>query len=517
MHNKNAGEKLNRFGAREEPSHEEVNSHLKIAGLEAREGERIIAKPVRIEEIFPDPLQPRRAIPSSVRRTHDYVNNPKDVMKVLVSWQAKAQNEGGVKIDVNKVIGGDAEIELADDAPTVLVNFVKLMKLAGSIHETGLLQPIKISEREEGGYVVVLGERRLLAHHMLKMVYGAKYERIPAIVDNYDIWAQAAENGVRQELNAIQTARQVCRLIMDFYWKPEEFEDFSAMVFAGESDRRYWNQVANGNAYPLNANQYEKIFSHTDLNSKHQISQYRRIVRDLNDEEWAQAEDEGWSEGRIRVYIANKTAPTRLTAVNPDEDEETLTTVKVDEDNPHPVDLRSHAPSPLRNEGEQSAGVRRIPSVRDDQWDDDEDYRSTGAHTPPARDFHELSGVRKVAPQQSPQVERERATYIGSDAPPVLDDATFLVTDIEIEALVGLAADIAKNRGEMNAWEIISWLVGLSTDHFPHYGGDVDTLNDEVLVAVDTVKTVIEDVLDRLENWQVERITSEFEDAHGLR
>jgi hypothetical protein len=116
-----------------------------------------------------------------------------------------------------------------------------------------------------------------------------------------------------------------------------------------------------------------------------------------------------------------------------------------------------------------------------------------------------------------PEAPRERGTYIGSDAPPVLDDATFLVTDIEIEALVGLAADIAKSRGEMNAWEIISWLVGLSTDNFSHYGGDVDALNEEVLGAVDMVKVVIEDVLDRLENWQVERITSEFEDAHGLR
>ncbi|MEQ9027536.1 MAG: ParB N-terminal domain-containing protein [Aggregatilineales bacterium] len=495
MHNKNAGEKLNRFGARDEPSHEDVNSHLKIAGLEAREGERIIAKPVRIEEIFPDPLQPRRAIPSSVRRTHDYVNNPKDVMKVLVSWQAKAQTEGGVKINVNKVIAGDEEIELKEDAPAVLVNFVKLMKLAGSIHETGLLQPIKISERDEGGYVVVLGERRLLAHHMLRMVYGAKYERIPAIVDNYDIWAQAAENGVRQELNAIQTARQVCRLIMDFYWKPGEFEDFGAMVFAGESDRRYWNQVSNGNVYRLNEDQRAKIYGHTDLNSKNQISQYRRIVRDLTDEEWVRADDEGWSENFIREFIQGKNAEETLTTVNLDEDEETLTTVKVD--------------PPTRP---------TIPPARPmSQWDDDEDYRSTGAYTPPARDFHELSGVRKVAPQQSPQVDRERATYIGSDAPPVLDDAVFLVTDIEIEAVVGLAADIAKNREEMNAWEIISWLLRLDTDNFSHYDGDVDALNDELLVAVDLVKNVIEDVLDRLENWQVERITSEFEDAHGLR
>lgn len=500
MHNRNAGEKLNRFGAKTEPSHEDVNSHLKIAGLEEREGERIIAKPVRIDEIYPDPLQPRRAIPSSVRRTHDYVNDPRDVMKVLISWQAKAQSEGGMKIDVNGVIAGDVEIDLKEDAPAVLVNFVKLMKLAGSIRESGLLQPIKISERAEGGYVVVLGERRLLAHHMLKMAYGAKYERIPAIVDTYDIWAQAAENGVRQELNAIQTARQVCRLIMDFYWKPDEFGDFASMVFAGESDRRYWNQVANGNAYPLNSNQYEKIFSHTDLNSKHQISQYRRIVRDLTDEEWTRAEDEGWSERHIRDYIQSKNEPVRLTTVNPDEDDETLTAVKVE--------------SPAR--------VNHVPPVRDDQWEDDEDYRPAPAtYTPPVeREYHDLSGVRKVAPsapQHQPEVPRERATYLPVDVPPALDDAVFMVTDVEIEALVGLAADIAKSRGDMRNWEVASWLVGLSTDHFPHYNRDRDALGTDLIAAVEVVKSLIGDVLDRLEGWQVERILEEFEDAHGLR
>lgn len=321
--------KLNRFAT--EVTNEDANPHLmKIAGLADKEGERVIAKPISIDEIHPDPLQPRRAIPSSVRKLYDYIGQPDKVVNVLTAWQGVAQKAGVIRLDVpamlNTGIPPDLFAHWEDmdgQPPAVLVSYVELVKLALSIREDGLLQPISIAERaKDGGYLVILGERRLLAHHLLNMyVDGQKFSKILAIVKPYDVWAQSAENGVRQDLNAVQTARQVCRLIMELHWRPNQFDEFEAMVLPGESDRRYWGQVANGNTYPLSADHYERIFSHTQLSSKAQISQYRRIVRDLTDEEWAQAEEEGWSERAIRDYIQGKNytpqGETRLTTVNP--------------------------------------------------------------------------------------------------------------------------------------------------------------------------------------------------------
>lgn len=82
----------------------------------------------------------------------------------------------------------------------------KLSELADSIKEQGILNPIHVYPDQEGGYIIITGERRYRASQI------AGRNTVPCIVHEYvtekDIKAlQLIENLQRENLSAIETAR----------------------------------------------------------------------------------------------------------------------------------------------------------------------------------------------------------------------------------------------------------------------------------------------------------------------
>ena len=88
--------------------------------------------------------------------------------------------------------------------PRKIFNGESLRELADSIEEHGLLQPIVVRENENGGYILIAGERRLRATKLLQK------EHIQAIVistEDYKMRELALiENVQREDLNPIDLA-----------------------------------------------------------------------------------------------------------------------------------------------------------------------------------------------------------------------------------------------------------------------------------------------------------------------
>ena len=89
-----------------------------------------------------------------------------------------------------------------------------LMELAGSIRAGGVIQPVVVRVRLGGGYELVAGERRWRAAKM------AGLQTVPAMVRELDDRNAAvltlAENLQREDLNAIEQAEGMQRLIREF-------------------------------------------------------------------------------------------------------------------------------------------------------------------------------------------------------------------------------------------------------------------------------------------------------------
>lgn len=89
-----------------------------------------------------------------------------------------------------------------------------LAELVGSIKEIGVLQPIVVRRKAEGGYELIMGERRLRASKE------AGLDAIPAIVrdtDDVDMLRDAlVENLHRSQLNPLEEAAAYQQLLEDF-------------------------------------------------------------------------------------------------------------------------------------------------------------------------------------------------------------------------------------------------------------------------------------------------------------
>jgi len=96
--------------------------------------------------------------------------------------------------------------------PRSIFNDEKIIELANSIKEHGILQPI-IVRKAEGGYEIIAGERRFRATKSLEI------DKIPAIIRDYDDVTTASvaiiENIQREDLTSIEEAfayRQLMKL-----------------------------------------------------------------------------------------------------------------------------------------------------------------------------------------------------------------------------------------------------------------------------------------------------------------
>ncbi len=91
----------------------------------------------------------------------------------------------------------------------------KLQELMSSIKEKGVVQPVLVREKAEGGYELIAGERRFRA------VKELGYQTIPAIVRKIDsgidiLELSLIENIQREGLNPIEEAHAYQRLIQEF-------------------------------------------------------------------------------------------------------------------------------------------------------------------------------------------------------------------------------------------------------------------------------------------------------------
>jgi len=100
------------------------------------------------------------------------------------------------------------------DQPRRRFDPAALQELADSIRAQGVVQPVVVRPAPEGGYELVAGERRWRAAQL------AGLQEIPAVVRRLDGREAAAvaliENIQREDLNALEQARALARLVEEF-------------------------------------------------------------------------------------------------------------------------------------------------------------------------------------------------------------------------------------------------------------------------------------------------------------
>jgi ParB family chromosome partitioning protein len=114
------------------------------------------------------------------------------------------------------------------DQPRKVFSDAEIQVLADSIQEKGLLQPILVKELEDGQIIIVSGERRFKAHHILER------ETIPAWFTTGNAEELAlVENLVREDLTAIETAEALKQLGDRLGDKPQA--DLARLIGKAES------------------------------------------------------------------------------------------------------------------------------------------------------------------------------------------------------------------------------------------------------------------------------------------
>lgn len=106
------------------------------------------------------------------------------------------------------------ELHPTQGQPRHIFDDEKLEELAQSIRELGVLEPILVRKRKEGGFQIIAGERRWRAAQRAGVL------EVPVVVrefsDTQAFEAALVENLQRADLNPIETARAFQRLLEDY-------------------------------------------------------------------------------------------------------------------------------------------------------------------------------------------------------------------------------------------------------------------------------------------------------------
>ena len=287
------GEKASRF----DQSVEDVNPHLRIAELENVEGDPIVARPIALDKIAPDPRQPRRAIPTAVRAVTPN-GSPADLLE---TWRQMATKSlGWATLDPTPIIMGTRDAIETDDATPLAANLLTLYGLAGSILKDGLLNPITVAPAPAGGYIIETGERRYLAYTLLNQYVDAgRYGKIPAQrMDTHDAFRQAVENTNRSALTAIEKARQLALLYMAMY-PDETFKPFEDCITPDGSDRPYYAQAVKLNS---RRGEGQRILDAMGISNRSSITMYKKLLT-LTDEQWIEGDARNASLNELLMQI----------------------------------------------------------------------------------------------------------------------------------------------------------------------------------------------------------------------
>ena len=130
----------------------------------------------------------------------------------LIPDEINEDNEGKLMISLNK-------IKSNIDQPRKSFDNEKIAELAESIKNHGIIQPLILKEND-GGYIIVAGERRWRAAKMVGL------KEVPAIVmdltEKQVLEISLIENIQRQDLNPIEEALAYKKLLSDFDMTQEE-------------------------------------------------------------------------------------------------------------------------------------------------------------------------------------------------------------------------------------------------------------------------------------------------------
>ncbi len=266
---------------------------------------RQVAKPISIFDIYPDPLQPRRAIPSPIRAHWD--GRPSTTGILFETWFRLAVEERGEDFKIEPFLFGLDEAPRPEKIGPIDAALIDLLEMAANIRANGLTNPITVAHTGSG-YHIETGERRWLAYHILNIYFDdeqEKWSRIPArVVDDFSVWRQASENNARANLNAISKARQLAILLMDIHHRRNgiKFRTFEQLVGQGECDRAFYAQVFDGSAYPIPSGMGEAVMTAGGFKTSSLMREHRGLL-DLPDEVWRIADDLNWTQGKIRQLV----------------------------------------------------------------------------------------------------------------------------------------------------------------------------------------------------------------------
>jgi hypothetical protein len=292
---------------------------------------------VPINEIVPDPAQPRNTLPSAVRM--QFTGNPDEIQNIFAYWLDLVAQETGRSSDdvsyhfIRMTKNGESdrteESGLHNYKPGPLEHRLnRLVMIAASIKQKGLLNPISVA-RENNIYRIEAGERRWLAYHWLNIVdEDGDWTSIPAtLVQQVDVWKQAFENNARDDINAISRARQLAILLMAMY-SEARFTSFHNC----STELDYYAQISDGTKWRVKRGRGEELLRALGLSNTAQISQYRSLLS-LPEPVWIIADDLDWTENKLRglVGLSNEEA-LRRAAVEAQKEGYTFTTVKVSAD-----------------------------------------------------------------------------------------------------------------------------------------------------------------------------------------
>ena len=258
-------------------------------------GMESIAKPVSIRLLWADKKQPRRIFPREVRG--DWEGSPQRVPELLRKWHQLVVDQYG-EVDAGRLVLGNTAMDLTHES-AIVNDYFQLCQLAAGIVYEGLTNAITITIAHGGFFNIETGERRWLAHYLLVMYGGNRFDKIMArVVDKFNIYRQASENAAREPLNAVATARQLALILIDIH-RHKHIENWETCVPPGHCDRNYYIQATN---LDIIRGDGARVLAATGIKNRSMFSRYKAILT-LPDELWLQADEENWTENRCRQAL----------------------------------------------------------------------------------------------------------------------------------------------------------------------------------------------------------------------
>jgi hypothetical protein len=252
---------------------------------------------IAIDQIMPDPAQARRAMPDDLRTA--WLSGQTPITDLFQRWEQLALEQHQGVLGWEKIINPPDDQRPADEAEftdgpnmvhaPIAAQWMKLVNLAADIHAAGLQQPVVVYQNGSN-YRLLIGERRLLAYHLLGWIGNEGYTEIPAyITEAYDPVAQAIENGSREDLNAIERARQLAILLLHF----------NGETPPSDPDWEWYAQAADAKQYRVPRGKADLIMRACGLTSKMMLKYYRQLLT-LPVEAAMLADQYNLAEGKLR-------------------------------------------------------------------------------------------------------------------------------------------------------------------------------------------------------------------------